>query len=84
MEALALTYVDELGKLDLEEIGSREGFGADSLSQLALLIRELDVYSDAEAFQRFLTKNNVRLSRSYGGKRWESLLHTLREYRQST
>jgi hypothetical protein len=58
-------------------------FGADSLSQLALLIRELDVYSDAEAFQRFLTENNVRLSRYYGGKRWDNFLHSLREYRRS-
>lgn len=43
LEEKGILYVDELGKLDLEEIASREGFGADSLSQLALLIRELDV-----------------------------------------
>lgn len=83
LEEKGILYVDELGKLDLEEIAAREGFGADSLSQLALLIRELDVYSDAEAFQRFLTENNVRLSRYYGGQRWDSLLHSLREYHRS-
>ena len=84
LEEKSILYVDQLGKLDLEEIVSREGFGADSLSQLALLIRELDVYSDAETFQRFLTENNIRLSRRYGGERWGSLLDSLHAYRQST
>lgn len=83
LEEKGILYVDELGKLDLEEIATRKGFGADSLSQLALLIRELDIYSDAEAFQRFLTENNIRLSRYYGGERWDSFVHSLREYRQS-
>jgi hypothetical protein len=76
----SIVYLDELGELNLDDIAEREGFGRDSLAQLAFIIQKFDLYDDVVQFQQFLRRRNVSFrGGSYTQKRWLAFVNSITE-----
>lgn len=80
IEEESIIYLDELRELNLDEIADREGFGKDSLAQLAFIVQKFDLYDDVVLFQQFLRRRNVSFSGgTYSKERWLDFVHSIKE-----
>lgn len=56
-----ILYVEDLGKLNLEEISKIEGFGKESLSQLCTIISKFELYDNVKEFHDFVINKKLNL-----------------------
>lgn len=55
-----ILFVEDLKRLDLEEMANTKGIGKDSLSILVTQLLESDIFEDSEKLQNFILKHNLR------------------------
>ena len=57
--AKRIIYVEDLERVDLDELLEIDGFGKDSLSQMCFLLLELNAYSNLEKLHDFVVSHRV-------------------------
>jgi hypothetical protein len=75
----SIIYLDELGKLNLDDIADRAGFGKGSLAQLAYLIERFDLYDSVEGFQQFLRRRGISFRGSTYDERWRDFVSSIEQ-----
>jgi len=56
-----ILYLEEIKRLDLNEIITIDGFGPESLKQLCTIISKFELYDNVKEFHDFVIKNKIDL-----------------------